>query len=73
MTNQEAIKMMKAKLECMRRVVSGTDHDCNMGYCHRCHLNYEQGNMGEQKQWLSIGIKALEAEIEKCECEKYER
>lgn len=60
MTNKEAIEMMKAKLECMTREVSGTDRDCNAKKCDECDLCYAQGNMGEQKEWLRLGIKALE-------------
>lgn len=60
MTNQEAIEMMKAKLECMTRDVSGTVQMCIRGRCDDCNLCYTQGNMDEQKEWLRMGIKALE-------------
>lgn len=60
MTNQEAIEMMKAKLECMTREVSGVDLNCNAKKCDECDLCYAQGNMGEQKDWLRMGIEALE-------------
>lgn len=60
MTNQEAIEMMKAKLECMTRDVSGRDQACNAKKCDECDLCYAQGNMGEQKEWLRMGIEALE-------------
>ena len=60
MTNEEAIEMMKAKLECMTREVSGVDQDCNMNKCFECDLCYAQGNMGEQKEWLRMAIEALE-------------
>lgn len=73
LTNKQAIEMMKAKLECMTRSVSGSDQVCNSRGCDNCYLNYSQGNMGEQKEWLRMGIKALEEVSEKCECEKYER
>ena len=62
MTREEAIKMLKAKLECMTRDVSGCDDDCNRKLCNECHLNYEQGNMGEQKEYLRMSIEALEQE-----------
>lgn len=59
MTNEQAKKMLKAKLECLKREISGID--CNDGYyCDECSLNYEQGNMGEQKEALDMAIKALE-------------
>lgn len=62
MTNEEAKKMLKAKLECLKHETSGTNHDCNMRLCDGCALNYEQGNMGEQKKALEMAIKALEKE-----------
>lgn len=60
MTPQEAKKMLKAKLECLKRETSGTDIDCNYRNCDECNLCYEQGNMGEQKEALDMAIKALE-------------
>ena len=60
MTNEKAKKMLKAKLECLKRETSGTDIDCNYRNCDECNLCYEQGNMGEQKEALEIAIKALE-------------
>lgn len=60
MTIEEAKKMAEAKLKCMERDVSGKDDDCNNHRCYECSLNYEQGNMGEQKEWLRMSIKALE-------------
>ena len=60
MTPQEAKKMLKAKLECLKRETSGTDIDCNYRNCDECNLCYEQGNMGEQKEALAMAIKALE-------------
>lgn len=69
MTREEAIKMIKAKLECMTRDVSGIDEDCNMRWCDECCLNYDQGNMGEQIEWLKMSIQALED----LESEEYER
>ena len=62
MTNEQAKKMLKAKLECLKRDTSGTDFDCNNRNCDDCSLCYEQGNMGEQKEALDMAIKALEKE-----------
>lgn len=59
LTNEQAIEMMEAKLECMTRDVSGSDEVCNRKGCDGCYLNYAQGNMGEQKECLRMGIKAL--------------
>ena len=60
MTNEECIKMLKAKLECMDRQTRGIFEECNSDMCDNCDLNYAQGNMGEQKETLRIAIKALE-------------
>ena len=62
MTNEQAKKMLKAKLECLKNETSGINHDCNMRLCDGCSLNYEQGNMGEQKEALEMAIQALEQE-----------
>lgn len=62
MTNEQAKKMLKAKLECLKRETSGTDFYCNNSNCDECSLYYEQGNMGEQKEALDMAIKALEKE-----------
>lgn len=59
MTKEKASKMAKAALECMERDVSGCDETCNSHKCDECALNYEKGNMGEQKEWLRLAIKAL--------------
>lgn len=60
MTNEEAKKMLKAKLECLKNETSGINYGCNMRLCEGCSLNYEQGNIGEQKEALDLAIKALE-------------
>lgn len=65
MTNDEAKKMLEAKLECLKRETSGTNYDCNMRLCDGCSLNYEQGNMGEQKEAFDLAIKALEQQQDK--------
>lgn len=64
MTNQEAIKMLTAKVECMKRETSGTDFDCNFRNCYKCDLNYEQGTIGKQIEALNMAISALESEWE---------
>lgn len=69
MTPQEAKKMLKAKLECFKNETSGINHDCNMRLCDGCSLNYEQGNMGEQKEALDMAIKALEQQPKMQDCE----
>ena len=70
MTREEAAMMLRAKLECMTRDVSGSDEHCNRKLCDDCDLCYAQGNMGEQKECLRMAIEALEQESilakEKC-------
>ena len=59
MTDEQAKKMLKAKLECLKRETSGID--CNAGYnCDECELLYAQGTAGEQKKALNMAIQALE-------------
>ena len=60
MTIDEAKKMLEAKLECLKHETSGTDYACNQHLCEDCSLNYEQGNVGEQKEALEMATKALE-------------
>lgn len=63
MTKEQAIKMIQAKLECLKRDTSGIYEDCN-NRCEECNLNYDQGNLGEQQEWLKLAIKSLQACIE---------
>ena len=60
MTRQEAIKILKAKLACMERDMSGTDEDCNKQNCLNCDLSYKQGTTGEQMEVLQMAIDAIE-------------
>lgn len=60
MTNEEAKKMLKAKLDCLTYETAGCNYDCNNHLCDGCNLNYRQGNMGEQIEALDMAIKALE-------------
>lgn len=60
MTRAEAIKMLTAKVECIKRYSSGINEDCNSPDCGECTLWYEQGNMGEQIEYLQMAIKTLE-------------
>lgn len=61
MTREQALKMAKAKLECIERRTSGKTELCRED-CESCSLCYEQGNMGDQMEWLKMSIKALEQE-----------
>ncbi len=62
MTRAEAVKMLIAKVECIKRWCSGINEDCNSPDCGECALWYEQGNVKEQIEYLQMAIKALEAE-----------
>ena len=59
MTREEAIKMIRAKIECMNRENSGKDLNCNSRDCDECDLCYEQGTSGEQIEALDMAIEAL--------------
>ncbi len=63
MTNQEAIKRLTAKAECLRRDTSGIDVDCNSSNCINCEFCYEQGTREMQLKALTIAISALEKQI----------
>lgn len=63
MTIYKAIRLLLAKLHCMEREVSGRDQECNARKCDECDLNYEQGNMGEQKECLRFVIKNLTEQL----------
>lgn len=60
MTNIEALKMLKAKRECILKEIDPSG-GCNDEKCDGCDLNYEQGRMGEQAEALHIAIESLEA------------
>ena len=66
MTKEQAIAMLKAKRECIELDTSGNAELCDRN-CGECKLNYEQGNMGEQKEALGMAIKALEQQSSDCQ------
>lgn len=59
MTLTEASKILAAKAQCIRHVVSGTNKDCNYRKCDECNLCYEQGTMREQIEALELAAKHL--------------
>ena len=59
MNNEEAQKMLIAKIECMKRETSGIDQDCNYRNCDECELCYAQGTTGDQIEALNMAVKAL--------------
>lgn len=60
MERLEAIGMLKAKRACIINETSGTNPECNAERCDNCDLNYAQGNMGQQKEYIKMAIEALE-------------
>ena len=62
MTLEYVIKMLEARLDCMRRSSSGIDEDCTSEKCDDCDLNYAQGTIGEQQEALKEVISALQAQ-----------
>jgi len=59
MTNEEAQKMLIAKIECMKRETSGIELDCIYRNCDECELCYAQGTTGDQIEALNMAVKAL--------------
>lgn len=59
MSTNDVIIKLKAKLKCLEHSTSPTSL-CNDIKCDSCSLNYEQGNIGEQKECLRAAIYALE-------------
>lgn len=59
MTNEEAQKMLIAKIECMKREASGIELDCIYRNCDECELCYAQGTTGDQIEALNMAVKAL--------------
>ncbi len=62
MTREYVIKMLEARLDCMRRSSSGIDEDCTSEKCDDCDLNYAQGAIGEQQEALKEVISALQVQ-----------
>ena len=56
MTIEKCIAMLTVKIRCMKKVTSGIHMECNNHLCYECYLNYEQGNMGEQKEALAFAL-----------------
>lgn len=59
MNTNDVIIKLKAKLKCLEHMTSPTNL-CSDIKCESCSLNYEQGNMREQKECLRAAIHALE-------------
>ena len=59
MSIDDCIKMLIAKIECIKRETSGTDTDCNSHNCDYCSLCYKQGTRGEQKETLLFAVETM--------------
>ena len=59
MNKEKVIKMAKSMLKCLENNASGLYENCD-NHCEECYLNYEQGTVGEQIEWLKVAIKAIE-------------
>jgi len=60
MDNSEAVEKLRAYLKCQKRLVKGTDVDCNNKRCDNCSLLYMQGTTGEHLTSIELAIQALE-------------
>ena len=59
MNREQAIKILSAKQNCMKRQASGIDADCNNEKCEMCILCYEQGTARERIEAVGVAIEAL--------------
>ena len=65
MNENEAKDIVRAKLKCMElELLACIEKGCDRK-CDDCDYNYAQGNMGKQKEALSVAIQALEKQIPK--------
>lgn len=61
MTKNETIKRLQARHDCIEKwCKSGNYEECNAGLCDECDLNYEQGNMGEQREALKTAVHVMQ-------------
>lgn len=58
----EAIKILRARAECLERSVHSHE-DCVCERCDECDLNYEQGTVGEQIEALKMAVNIIEEVI----------
>lgn len=58
MTNREALKILYARVECLRC------ESCIYKNCDECELCDARGTVGEQRQAVQIAIKVLEKAIQ---------
>lgn len=63
MTKEEAIKRLQARHDCIEKWCKGCHEECNDSLCDECDLNYDMGNMLEQRQALLMAIAALKKEV----------
>lgn len=61
MTNEEARKILLAKIKCIETQLSGRA-DCVMRVCNKCDWLYKQGTWDEYISALNTACKALEVE-----------
>jgi len=65
---EDAIKMLKAHMECKKKIVKGIWEECNEDLCDNCDLCYEQGNCVEHIQAMEKAISDMQ-KLEKIEQE----
>lgn len=54
--------MLEAKLECLENRTSGDYEKCNND-CGNCHLNYDQGNLYQVKEYIKMSIESLKEDL----------
>jgi len=59
-TNEEAIKKIRAYIECKKMQDKGNIEECSMYKCFHCKLKEIMGSEAEHIESIKIALKALE-------------
>jgi hypothetical protein len=63
MENEEAVKRIRAYIECKKMQSKGNIEECSMYKCFHCKLREELGSEEEHIESIEIALKALEETI----------
>lgn len=63
MENEEAVKRIRAYIECKKMQSKGNIEECRMYKCFHCKLREELGSEAEHIESIEIALKALEETI----------
>lgn len=65
MENEEAVKRIRAYIECKKMQSKGNIEECSMYKCFHCKLREELGSEAEHIESIEIALKALEETIKR--------